>query len=78
MNNIKFANFMALWNLNDVTLINEREYSTIFAGMYTLTVLVKDGFAGLEELKREVESDFIEKIKREIKRTLKRQREQGL
>ena len=39
--------------------------------MYTLIIMVKDGFNGVEELKQEAETDFIEKIRREVRRTLK-------
>lgn len=76
MNNVKFANFSALFMINDYELIKYDEYKQIFAGMYILTILVKDGFAGLDELKQEVEEDYLDDIRKEVKRALKRKREQ--
>lgn len=76
MNNVKFANFSALFEINNYGLIKYDEYKQIFAGMYILTILVKDGFAGLAEIKQEVEEDYLDDIRKEVKRALKRKREQ--
>ena len=75
MNNVKFANFPTLFGIDGLTLMKENNYSLIFAGMYSLTVLVKDGFAGLKDLHEEAEKDFVAKIRREIRKTLNKQNE---
>ena len=75
MNNIKFADFSVFLKTNKINLNKNNVYNSIFAGMYTLIILVKDGFAGVEELGRVEEEEFVEKIKREVKRALKKQAE---
>lgn len=75
MNNIKFANFSFFLKTNKIILNKNNVYNSIFAGMYTLIILVKDGFAGVEELRRVEEEELLEKIKREVKRALKKQTE---
>ena len=75
MNNVKFANFPVLFGLDGFSLKRENNYSLIFAGMYSLTILVKDGFAGLKDLREEAKQDFVAKIRREIRKTLGKQKE---
>lgn len=70
MSNVRYANFRYLLNLSDFILIEENYYKQIFAGMYTLTVLVKDGFAGLKELEEEEHEALLIDIKKEVKRAL--------
>lgn len=70
MNNVKYANFRYLLDLENFTLIEENYYKSIFAGMYILMVLVKDGFAGLKELQEEEQAALLIDIKKEVKRAL--------
>ena len=70
MNNVKYANFRYLLDLENFTLIEENYYKSIFAGMYILMVLVKDGFAGLKELQEEERASLLIDIKKEVKRAL--------
>lgn len=70
MNNIRYANFRYLLELKKYILIDENYYKQVFAGMYTLTVLVKDGFAGVKELEEEEEKALLIDIKKEVKRAL--------
>ena len=77
MNNIKFANFSFFFKINKMILNKSTAYNSIFAGMYTLIILVKDGFAGVEEIRRVEEEELVEKIKREVKRALKKQSERS-
>lgn len=76
MNNVKFANFPILFAINNYKLVRDDEYLKIFAGMYMLTILVKDGFAGLAELQQEIENEYFDNLRKEVKRALKRKREQ--
>jgi SNF2 family DNA or RNA helicase len=76
MNDIKYANFHSIID------ISKKRYSFIFnpigdvyAGMYMLTLITKDGFAGLEELKKEMEEDELELVKRDVKRALSEKEE---
>lgn len=70
MNNIRYANFRNLLDLDKVVLIEENYYKQVFAGMYTLTVLVKDGFSGLAELIEEENKALLMDIRKEVKRAL--------
>lgn len=70
MNNIRYANFRNLLDLDKAILIEENYYKQVFAGMYTLTVLVKDGFSGLAELIEEENKALLIDIKKEVKRAL--------
>lgn len=70
MNNIRYANFRNLFDLDNVVLIEENYYKQVFAGMYTLTVLVKDGFSGLAELIEEENEALLIDIRKEVKRAL--------
>jgi len=75
MNNVKYADFWSILKIKKLQLVKEDKYSKIFAGMYILTVLVKDGFAGVEEIKKEIETDMLSNIKKEVKRALKKKKE---
>lgn len=71
MNDIKYANFHSLINFSENSYYFVREpIGDIFAGMYMLTLITKDGFAGLAELKKEKEEDELEQIKKDVKRAL--------
>lgn len=70
MNNVRYANFHYLLDLEKFILIEENYYKQVFAGMYILTVLVKDGFSGLEELIEEEHEALLIDIKKEVKRAL--------
>lgn len=70
MNNVRYANFRYLLDLEKFVLIEENYYKQIFAGMYILTVLVKDGFSGLEELIEEENEALLIDIRKEVKRAL--------
>lgn len=70
MNNVRYANFRYLLDLEKSVLIEENYYKQIFAGMYILTVLVKDGFSGLEELIEEENEALLIDIRKEVKRAL--------
>jgi hypothetical protein len=71
MNDIKYANFMILRELkNNLYDIKKETIGSVFAGMYTLTLLTKDGFAGVEELKKEYEADELEQVKKDVKRAI--------
>lgn len=70
MNNIRYANFRNLFDLDNFVLIEENYYKQVFAGMYMLTVLVKDGFSGLAELIEEENEALLIDIRKEVKRAL--------
>ena len=70
MNNVRYANFRYLLDLEKFVLIEENYYKQIFAGMYILTVLVKDGFSGLKELIEEENEALLIDIRKEVKRAL--------
>lgn len=64
MNNVKYVNFKFLLD-NTFNIITTDNYRRVFAGMYILTILVKDGFKGLRELEED-------KIRREVKDAIAR------
>lgn len=76
MNTVKYANFTLVTELTNTKFDLKKEtIGDIFAGMYTLTLLTKDGFSGVEELKKEYEEEKLEQIKKEVKKVLKEKEE---
>lgn len=76
MNDIKYVNFETLIKFS------KKNYSfvwipigDVFAGMYMLTLITKDGFAGLEELKKEKEEEELEQVKKDVRRALSEKEE---
>ncbi len=70
MNNVKYANFKKMYNLKNINLVYDNVYQNVFAGMYFLIVLVKDGFAGVAEIIQTAEEEYIVKLKSDVHRAL--------
>ena len=70
MNNVKYANFKKMYNLKNINLVYDNDYQNVFAGMYFLIVLVKDGFAGVAEIIQTAEEEYIVKLKSDVHRAL--------
>ncbi len=70
MNNVKYANFKKIYNLKNINLVYDNVYQNVFAGMYFLIVLVKDGFAGVAEIIQTAEEEYIVKLKSDVHRAL--------
>lgn len=72
MNQIRYVNFQALYSLgvngNNVTRKNSNR--SVFAGMWPLTVLTKEGFAGLKRLQEEEEDYSLAEIRKVVSKTL--------
>lgn len=76
MNNLKYANFLLIARLSKNKIELEKEIiGNIFAGMYILIILTKNGFAGVEELKKEFEEEELEQVRKDVKRALLEQEE---
>ena len=70
MNNVKYANFKKMYNLKNINLVYDNVYQNVFAGMYFLIVLVKDGFTGVAEIIQTAEEEYIVKLKSDVHRAL--------
>ena len=71
MNSVKYADFKSIYVIDGFKVVRKNKYADIFAGMYTLIVLVKEGFAGIEEITKLAEEDYLASLKSEVKRVLR-------
>ena len=79
MNQVRYANLKLLFQMlgTPISFQKESKMVSVFAGMWTLTLLTKEGFSGYKKLQEEETEWLVEEAKKAVARALKEKNDEN-